>query len=156
MESHFSSKWAAPIIRKAIDLTPHESVPIGIWGQRRRCYLKANRQPIYTALFLGGELDCHLSEIDAQAEAMFLQLVKQLAKREGITEQLKAKNQMEWVKRMNSVRNRTEEILYNELIYVCETQNKAKTLPICSRSKYHFAKNTMKEVHWAGSSVLLF
>ena len=117
MESHFSSKWAAPIIRKAIDLTPHESVPIGIWGQRRRCYLKAHRQPIYTALFLGGELDCHLSEIDAQAEAMFLQLVKQLAKREGITEQLKAKNPILWTHRMNNIKNRATEIVNSELIF---------------------------------------
>ena len=94
-----------------------ESIPVGIWGQRRKHYLKTQREPIYTALLLSGKLDNHLSEIDAQADAMFFQLVTQLAGQEGITEQLKARNQMEWIGRMNSVRNRAEEIIYNELIY---------------------------------------
>lgn len=94
-----------------------ESIPVGIWGQRRKHYLKTQREPIYTALLLSGKLDNHLSEIDAQADAMFFQLVAQLAGQEGITEQLKARNQMEWIGRMNSVRNRAEEIIYNELIY---------------------------------------
>lgn len=98
------------------DLASPESVPIGIWGQWRRRYLKAQREPIYTALLLSSKLDSHLSEIDAQAEAMFFQLVEQLAKQEDITEQLKAENQMEWIGRMNNVRNRAEEIIYNELI----------------------------------------
>lgn len=94
-----------------------ESIPVGIWGQRRKHYLKTQRESIYTALLLSGKLDNHLSEIDAQADAMFFQLVAQLAGQEGITEQLKARNQMEWIGRMNSVRNRAEEIIYNELIY---------------------------------------
>ena len=99
------------------NLTVPESAPVGIWGQRRKHYLKTQREPIYTALLLSGKLDNHLSEIDAQADAMFFQLVTQLAGQEGITEQLKARNQMEWIGRMNSVRNRAEEIIYNELIY---------------------------------------
>lgn len=99
------------------DLAPPESIPVGIWGQRRRCYLKIRREPIYTALLLSGELDDHLSEIDVQAEAMFFQLVEQLAKQEGITEQFKAKNQMEWVGRMNNVQMRATEIVNIELIY---------------------------------------
>ena len=78
------------------NLTLPESVPVGIWGQRCRRYLKTYREPIYTSLFLSGELDCHLSEVDQQAEEMFSQLVKQLAEQEGITEQLKADCQMEW------------------------------------------------------------
>ena len=94
-----------------------ERIPVGIWGQRRKHYLKTQREPIYTALLLSGKLDNHLSEIDAQADAMFFQLVTQLEGQEGITEQLKARNQMEWIGRMNSVRNRAEEIIYNELIY---------------------------------------
>ena len=98
------------------DLLPPESVSVGIWGQRRKHYLKTQREPIYTALLLSGKLESHLSEVDAQAEAMFFQLVKQLAEQEGITEQLKAEDQMEWVRQMNSVRNRAEEIIYNELI----------------------------------------
>lgn len=100
------------------NLTPPESVPIGIWGQRRRRYLKTHREPTYTTLLLSGELDRHLSEIDVQAETMFFQLVNQLAVHESITEQLKAENQMKWVGRMNNVRQQAEEIIYNELICV--------------------------------------
>ena len=100
------------------DLTPPESTPIGIWGQRRRHYLKTYREPIYTALFLSGELDGHLSKIDQQAEEMFIQLVKQMAEQEGITEQPKTERQMEWVGRMNSVCNRATEIINAELIFM--------------------------------------
>lgn len=99
------------------DLLPPDSISVGIWGQRRKHYLRTQREPVYAALLLGGKLDSHLSEVDAQAEAMLFQLVKQMAKQEGITEQLKADNQMEWLVRMNIVRNRAEEIIYNELIY---------------------------------------
>lgn len=100
------------------NLAPPESIPLGVWGQRRRHYLKTQQEPIYTALFLSGKLDSHLAEIDVQAEITFFQLVKQIAEHEGITEQLKAENQLEWVSRMNSVRNRAEEIINNELIFV--------------------------------------
>lgn len=100
------------------NLVPPESIPIGIWGQRRRHYLKTQRGPIYNALLLSGKLASHLSEIDTQAETMFFQLVEQLAKQEGVTEQLKSQNQTEWVQRMNNVRNQTEEIIYNELICI--------------------------------------
>ena len=100
------------------DLALPVSVSIGIWGQRRRRYLKIHRQPIYIALFLSGELDSHLSEVDQQAEEMFSQLVKQLAEQEGVTEQLKAERQMEWVGRMNNICNRATEIVNTELICV--------------------------------------
>ncbi len=100
------------------NLAPPESTPIGIWGQRRRHYLKTHRKAIYTALFLGGELDSHLAETDAQAETMFFRLVRQMVEQEGITEQLKAENQIEWVRWMNIARNRAEELIYHELIYV--------------------------------------
>ena len=99
------------------DLSLPETAPVGIWGQRRKHYLKTQRGPIYTALLLSGELNSHLSEIDIQAEARFFQLVKQLAEQEGITEQFKAENQMEWVGRMNNIRNQVEEIIYNGFIY---------------------------------------
>ena len=99
------------------DLSVPELPAIGIWGQRRRRYLKEHRQALYTALLLSGKLNDHLSEVDEQAEAMFSQLVKQMAEQEGITEQLKAKNQMEWVGQMNNIRNRVEEIICNELIF---------------------------------------
>lgn len=99
------------------DLLPPESISVGIWGQRRKHYLKTHREPIYTALLLSGKLDDHLSEIDAQAKAMFFQLVKQLAEQEGIAEQLKAEDQMDWVRQMNNIRSRVEKVVYNELIY---------------------------------------
>lgn len=94
-----------------------EAAPVGIWGQKRRRYLREHRNPIYTALFLSGKLDTHLAEIDQQAEEMFSQFVKQMAQQEGITEQLKAENQMEWVKQMNNIRNQVEEVIFSTLIY---------------------------------------
>ena len=100
------------------NLLPPESISVGIWGQRRKHYLKTQREPIYTALLLSGKLDDHLVEVDTQAEAMFFQSVEQLTEQEGITEQLKTENQMEWVGRMNNVRSRAEEVICNELIYV--------------------------------------
>ncbi len=100
------------------DLAPPESISVGIWGQRRKQYLKSQRGAIYISLLLSGELNDHLAEVDTQAEAMSFQLVNHLAKQEGITEQLKAENQMEWVQHMNNIRNRAEEIIYNELIFV--------------------------------------
>ena len=100
------------------NLTPPEIAPVGVWGQRRKHYLKAHRNAIYTALLLSGELDSHLSEIDAQAEAMFFQLANQLAEKESITEQFKADCQMEWVGRMNNIRNRATEMVNAELIFV--------------------------------------
>jgi hypothetical protein len=99
------------------DLSVPELPTIGVWGQRRRRYLKEHHQALYTALLLSGKLDGHLVEIDTQAENMFSQLVEQIAEQEGITEQLKATNQMEWVRLMNSVRNQSEEIVCSELIY---------------------------------------
>ena len=98
-------------------LPAEEQQTIGIWGQRRRRYLKEHRQALYTALLLSGKLNDHLSEVDEQAEAMFSQLVKQMAAQDSITEQFKADNQMEWVRQMNSARNRAEEVIYNKLIY---------------------------------------
>lgn len=99
------------------DLLPPESISVGIWGERRKHYLKTQREPFYNALLLSGKLDDHLTEVDTQAEAMCFQLVKRLAEQEGITEQLKVENQMKWVKRMNNIRNRALEIIRSELIY---------------------------------------
>lgn len=99
------------------NLAVPETIPLGIWGQRRRSYLREHRNPIYTALFLGGKLDTHLTEINQQAEEMFSQLVNQMAKREGVTESLKAEDQMEWVGRMNSIRECIMEIINANLIY---------------------------------------
>lgn len=90
--------------------------PIGIWGQRQEKYLREHRQPIYTGLLFSGKLHTHLVEIDRQAEKMFLQLVEQMAKREGVTEQLKAEDQMVWAELMNNIRSRANEIVWNEII----------------------------------------
>jgi len=94
-----------------------ENKPIGVWGQRHLRYLKQHRKVLYTNLLTSGKLDSHLADIDKQAQDMFLRLVKQMAEREGVTEQLKAENLMEWVGRMNNIRSRTMEIVNVELIY---------------------------------------
>ena len=99
------------------NLAVPESVPVGVWGQRRRRYLREHRKALYNALLLSGKLDSHLADINQQAEDMFSQLVDQIANQENITEQLKADRQMEWVGQMNNIRNRVEEIICNELIF---------------------------------------
>ncbi len=93
-----------------------ERPPIGIWGQRHLCWLKQNRRVTYTILLTTGRLYDYLQEIDTQANEQFELLIRQRAKAEGITERMKAENQMEWVRRMNSIRNRAEETLWRELI----------------------------------------
>ena len=99
------------------NLTVSESVPVGVWGQRRRWYLREHRKALYNALLLSGELDSYLADIDKQAEYMFSQLVRQMATQEDITEKLKADSQMEWVGRMNNIRERVTEIVNVDLIY---------------------------------------
>lgn len=94
-----------------------ENKPIGVRGQQHLRYLKQHRKVLYTTLLTSGKLDSYLADIDKQAEDMFLRLVEQMAKREGVTEQLKAENQMEWVCRMNNIRSRAMEIVNDELIY---------------------------------------
>ena len=100
------------------DDEPEEDQPIGIWGQRHLRYLKRCHRGRYANLLTGGELNAYLVDIDRQAEELFLRLVKQLANAEGISETLKASNQMEWVRRMNSCRNRASEIVYHQVIYI--------------------------------------
>ena len=100
------------------DDEPEEREPVGIWGQRHLRYLKEHRRVRYAILLTSGELNAHLADIDRQAEELFLRLVKQMADAEGITETLKASDQMEWVGRMNSVRDRVTEIVNNELILI--------------------------------------
>lgn len=100
-----------------LKLPEEEQRPIGVWGQRHRRYLKEHRRASYATLLTSGKLNGYLADIDRQAEAMFLRLVKQMAEAEGVTEQLKADNQMEWVGRMNNIRSRAMEIVNSELIY---------------------------------------
>ena len=97
---------------------PEESeVHIGIQGQRHRRYLKNHHKVRYINLLTSGKLNSYLADIDQQAEAMFSRLVKQLAEKEGLTEALKAENQMLWVQRMNNIRSVAMEIVSSELIY---------------------------------------
>jgi len=100
-----------------LTLPPEEEKPIGIWGQRHKRYLKEHRKATYTTLLTNGNLNSYLSDIDQQAEEMFSRLVKQMAERDGITETLKSKNQIEWVKRMNNIRNAAQEVILKDLIY---------------------------------------
>ena len=100
-----------------LKLPAEKETEIGIWGQRRLRYLKQNRKVLYTNLLTAAKLNEHLSEINKQAEDMFFRLIKQMAEREGLTEQLKADNQMEWVGRMNNIHNRATEIVNVELIF---------------------------------------
>ena len=91
--------------------------PIGVWGERRRCYLKEHRKVLYYNLLTSGKLHSHLADINDEAEEMFSRLVKQMAEHEGVSEQLKADNQIEWVGQMNNIRNRAMEIVNHEVIY---------------------------------------
>ncbi len=100
-----------------LKLPEQPKVEIGIWGKRHLKYIENYRPILYTNLLTSCKLSAYLADIDEQAENMFFRLVNQLAEKEGVTEQLKADNQMLWVKRMNNIRNRAEEIVNNEIIY---------------------------------------
>ena len=91
-------------------------INIGIWGERYLTYIREHKKLLHTKLMINGTLYTHLAEINKQAEDMFSELVNQMKTREGITEQLKAENQLEWVRRINNIRSRANEIIYNELI----------------------------------------
>lgn len=91
--------------------------PIGIWGQRHKEYLKENHKQMYYNLLTQGKLNSYFHDVDVRAKEMYDTLIKQLAENEGITEQLKAENQMFWVQRMNNIANRAREIVNIEIIY---------------------------------------
>ena len=100
-----------------LKLPEEETAHIGIWGQRHRRYLKTHRKALYTSLLTCGKLNSYLADIDRQAGEMFSRLVKQLSEKEGVTETLKAENQMLWVQKMNNLRNTATEIVSSTLIY---------------------------------------
>lgn len=100
-----------------LKLPEEEQQPVGLWGQRHLRYIKQNRKVFYLNLLTSGKLNGYLSNIDKQAEDMFSRLVKQMAKREGVPERLKAENQIEWVGKMNNIRNRAIEIVDHDIIY---------------------------------------
>lgn len=98
-------------------LPEQEDKPIGLWGQRHLKYIKHHRKILYINLLTSGKLNDYLADLDKQAEDMLSRLVKQMAECEGVTEKLKADNQMAWVARMNKIRNRATEIINTDLIY---------------------------------------
>lgn len=101
-----------------LKIPPEKEIEIGIWGQRYRQYLKRYHKIWYYNLLTSGTLNEHLAKVDQQAERMFQSLVSALSKQENVTEKLKANRPMEWVQKMNSIRNRATEIVNSELIYI--------------------------------------
>ena len=101
-----------------LSLPAEEEIPIGVWGQRHAAFLKNHQPGVYNEFLVSGKLQRYLAQIDHDAQEMFDLLVRQLAEQEGITEQFKAEDQLKWVQKMNSVRNRATEIVNHELIYV--------------------------------------
>lgn len=103
-----------------LTLLAKEERPIGVWAQRRLRYLKQHHKILYYNLLTSGKLHSHLADVEEEAQTLFLRLVKEYAEREGATEQLKAENPMEWVRRMNCIRSRITEIVNAELIQLKE------------------------------------
>ncbi len=99
------------------DLEPPEAPRIGKYGTMRHNYLRDYHTGVFDGMLLSGTLNAHLEEVDRQANEMMELLTTQMAKAEGVTEQLKAVDQMEWVRRMNCIRNRAEEIVISEMVY---------------------------------------
>ena len=102
---------------ETVDDEPKEDNPIGVWGQRHLRYIRQNKKSLYLDLFMSGKFNGYLADIDDQAEDFFLRLVKEMAATEGVTETLKAEDQMAWVQRMNNIRQRATEIVNRDLIY---------------------------------------
>lgn len=101
-----------------VTLPPEEERLIGVWGQRRFRYLKQHHKVLYYNLLTSGKLHSHLADTEEQAQALFSRLVKELSEKEGVTEQLKVENPMEWIRRMNNICNRVTEIVNSEVIFV--------------------------------------
>ena len=94
-----------------------ETGNIGVWALRHKRYMKQHHKVLYYNLLTSGKLDSYLADIEEQAQQLFLRLVKELAEKEGVTEQLKAVNQIEWVRQMNACKVQAETIVKFELIY---------------------------------------
>ena len=99
-------------------VSEEEPHPIGVWGQRHLEFLKKRQKAVYKEMLESGKLNSYLVDINKQAKEMFYRLINRMAKCEGVTEQLKADNQMEWIARMNSIHNRASEVVLEELIFV--------------------------------------
>ena len=101
-----------------LTLPTEEKRPIGVWGQRRLGYLKQHHKILYYNLLTSGKLNSHLADTEEQAKELFLRRVKELAEKEGVTEQLKSADQMAWVQNMNSIRSRATEVVNLEVVFV--------------------------------------
>ena len=101
-----------------LELPEEEQQPIGVWGQRRLRYLKQHRKVLYYNLLTSGKLHSHLADTEEQAQALFSRLVKEYAEKEGVTEQLKATDQMAWVRKMNNIRERATEVVNSEVVLI--------------------------------------
>ncbi len=100
-----------------LTLPPEEERHIGVWAQRRLRYLKQHHKILYCNLLTSGKIHSHLTDVEQEAQTLFLRLVKEYAEQEGLTEQMKAENQMEWVQRMNNIRERVNEVVNTEMIF---------------------------------------
>ena len=124
MEQTIFEKNGGKYIQQGDYFLPYLAIPdtheysIGVWGQRRRGFLKEHHRVLYYNLLTSGKLNAHLADIDEQADEMFYRLVKDLAEKEGVTEQLKADNCMLWVQQMNNIRNWAAEIVNDEIIFI--------------------------------------
>lgn len=101
-----------------LTLPAEDERPIGVWGQRRLRYLKQHHKVLYYNLLTSGKLHSHLADVEEEAQILFSRLVKEYAEKEGVTEQLKATDQMAWVRRMNNIRSRVIEVVNAEVVFV--------------------------------------
>ena len=101
-----------------LTLPAEDERPIGVWGQRRLRYLKQHHKVMYYNLLTSGKLHSHLADTEEQAQALFSRLVKEFAEKEGVTEQLKAADQMAWVRQMNNIRSRATEVVNSEVVLI--------------------------------------
>ena len=101
-----------------LTLPADDERPIGVWGQRRLRYLKQHHKVLYYNLLTSGKLHSHLADTEEQAQALFSRLVKEFAEKEGVTEQLKAADQMAWVRQMNNIRSRATEVVNSEVVLI--------------------------------------
>ena len=101
-----------------LTLPAEDERPIGVWGQRRLRYLKQHHKVLYYNLLTSGKLHSDLADVEEEAQILFSRLVKEYAEKEGVTEQLKAADQMKWVQRMNNIRERVIETVYSYVVYI--------------------------------------
>ena len=103
---------------ETVDNEPEEKYDIGVWSKRHLRFIRQHKKPLYLDLFLSGKLNAYLADVNVQAEDMFARLIKDMAAREGVTEKLKAEDQMHWVQEMNRISAMAREVVHHDLIFV--------------------------------------